>query len=456
MYTEDTNEIQEWIEQVDAPELRALLLDLAAGSGEGLELLQRERALRGGNALYIKEQVEHAFKPRRRFYNYYQADDYVQDTYGAMQLLAEASANPPPELLKVIERAITLATRVVLRSDSSSGMQGEQVGELLELHAQVFQRLSALGRLTTAEQRRVVDWLFKYRYGGTQDFFDPDIVQYAGALDQKMIDRYRKHLDSTPEADRKYSGYAWVRLAVVDKDADAIMAAHGGEDANFLQVEAMLADLEEAGLDQHCLRVAQRARENLGAANPWHGEPAFLDRLERYYLDAGSAEGALALRSERHEQVRTGDSFRKLRALTADLGEWEQYRPRAEKLLKEKDAYAYLSYLLGVDRDEEAWQFFLTASDVGMGLREEMLLRRARTHPADAMAGYEALIADTLVPTDKRAYRAAAKLMKQLQKVSGAAGEEERFSRFVAATLEQNRRRPTCIAIFARAGFSVS
>jgi len=30
--------------------------------------------------------------------------------------------------------------------------------------------------LTSKERRRIADWLVKYRNGGKQDFFDPDIV----------------------------------------------------------------------------------------------------------------------------------------------------------------------------------------------------------------------------------------------------------------------------------------
>ena len=454
VFSEEILEIHEWIENMEPDEVRELLQRLVIDDSDVLELLRRERALRGGDLGYIKEQVEFCFKPRRGFYNYYQADDYAQVGYEALHMLVQAATDPMPGLLKVIERAITLATRVVLRSDSSSGMQGDLLDELLGVHAQTFQRLSVQGKLTTAEQRRVVDWLFKYRYGGTQDLFDPDIVRYAGALDQKMIERYRGHLESLPDANSRYSQYALVRLAVVDRDADAIIAAHGGEDPNFLQVESMLADLEEAELPLHCLRVAQKARKKLGSSAPWYKEPDFLDRLENYYLAAGTPEDAVLLRLERHEQVGTGSSFNKLRALTEKLGEWEEHRPRAEALLQANSPDAYLAYLLEVGRDEEAWQFLQTLEYAAVDLREEALARRSRTHPGDVIAGYEALIEETLVPTQKRAYYAAAKLMKQLRRIARAAGEDERFNDFVAQTLQQNKRRTTCIAIFERAGFT--
>ena len=453
MSAEKAHEIHEWIEGMEPSEMRELLQDLAASGSGVLELLRKERALRSGDVGYIKEQVESSFKPRRGFYAYHQANDYAQAAQEAVQLMERASANPPLGLLKVVERAITLATRVALRSDSSSGMQGYQLEQLLDLHADTFQRLASQGKLTAVERRRVVDWLFRYRYGGKQDLFDPDIAAYAGALSQSMIERYRKHLDSVPEADRRYGGYAWVRLAVVDKDADAIIALHGGEDANYLQVESMLADLEEAGLPLHCLRVAQKARKRLGGSDPWHQEPKFRDRLERYYLDAGRAEDAVALRLERHEQVATGSSFHKLRDLTEALGEWEEHRVHAEHLLQASRPDAYLAYLLEVDRDEDAWRFWETLEEPAVELGEKMLERRARTNPSDVLAGYEALIEETLVPTQKHAYYTAADLMKQLQRAALAAGEEERLNSFVARTLQQNRRRPTCIAIFERAGF---
>lgn len=103
-----------------------------------------------------------------------------QDVVAALK---ERAASGTPELVPVIERAITLVTRVILRSDDSSGMQGDMVRGLLDAHATAVR--SATPSLSQQEQTRLVRWLMKYRYGGSQDFFDPDIVAYAPGLSAK-------------------------------------------------------------------------------------------------------------------------------------------------------------------------------------------------------------------------------------------------------------------------------
>ena len=67
-----------------------------------------------------------------------------------------------------------LMTQTVLRPDDSSGLLGDLVDRLLDAHARAVCGLGEV--LTVKERRRIADWLVKYRYGGKQDFFDPDIV----------------------------------------------------------------------------------------------------------------------------------------------------------------------------------------------------------------------------------------------------------------------------------------
>ncbi|MBP2436616.1 hypothetical protein [Microbacterium amylolyticum] len=119
-----------------------------------------------------------------------------------------------PALVPVIERAIVLVTRAILRSDDSSGLQGDIVSELLDAHAEAVR--SAYPPLTQPEQTRLVKWLISFRYGGTQDFFDPDIVAYAPALSAKSLDRYRRAIEQMDLG--PYGRYPLERLAVLARD----------------------------------------------------------------------------------------------------------------------------------------------------------------------------------------------------------------------------------------------
>lgn len=62
------------------------------------------------------------------------------------------------------------------------------------------------------------------------------------------------------------------------------------------------------------------------------------------------------------------------------------------------------------------------------------------------------MITATLVTTDRRSYRAAARLLVQLRGACAAAGMLTEFGEFMTATTATNRRRPTCISELVRVG----
>lgn len=107
---------------------------------------------------------------------------------------------------------MTLVTRTVLRADSSSGAMGMLMNELMETHAKAAHGLA--GGLPPQERKRLADWLVKFRYGGKQDFFDPDVVAYADALGADGLLRYRTALSKYDLA--PYGDYPRRRLAVLD------------------------------------------------------------------------------------------------------------------------------------------------------------------------------------------------------------------------------------------------
>jgi Family of unknown function (DUF6880) len=105
----------------------------------------------------------------------------------AVALLRQAAAETPAGLLPVLEKAIAAAVRVVLRADDSSGIIGDAIRDLLALHAD-------LARRTPPAASKLVTWLVKFQFDGTQDFFHIDISDYAPALGDKGLALYRAEL----------------------------------------------------------------------------------------------------------------------------------------------------------------------------------------------------------------------------------------------------------------------
>lgn len=437
-----------WLQSLDTDELRELLEDLAhrvPGVGDWLDV---QRASSSEDPAELLAVVNQSMTPHRRFYDYRQANEYAADCYDTVELLAHRALHATPSLIPVIERAITLVTRAILKSDDSSGAQGDLVHMLLESHATAVR--STTPPLTQAEQTRLVTWIVKYRYGGTQDFFDPDIVAYAPGLSAKSIQQYRDAIVGTDLG--PYSSYPLTRLAVLDRDRDAIIAANGGEPTNAMLAARLVSDLDEAGLHEDAISYAR-----LGISIDGRG---WDQKLVTFVVDdafaRGDAEQAVTLRREWFTRFPLFASFAAFRNTAERAGVWPRERGAAESRLAERDGPGYASYLLKEERVDQAWEFATDKTLVtgNTTLWLNLCEARAQTHPADTLPIYRSIITDTLTVTDKRNYRTAAAIMKTMRKVASASGADatREFDAFLADTIDGNRRRPTCIEAFARAG----
>lgn len=437
-----------WLDALDADELRELLRAAASRIPDMGDWLALQGAARADDPAEVMEIVNRVLTPHRRFYEYRQANDYAADAYDTVELLAARAVHGSPGLVRVIERAITLVTRAILKSDDSSGMQGDLVRTLLAAHATATRTSSP--PLTRAEQKRLVTWLITYRYGGTQDFFDPDIVAYVPGLSSASIDQYRQAIAGIELG--PYGSYPLTRLAVLDRDRDAILAANGGEPDNSLLAARIVSDLEEAGLHGDAVDYARR-----GVAMGGRG---WDQKLVTFLVDdafsRGDVEQAVTLRRDWFARFPVSSTFGTLRDTAERAGVWERERGNAETLLAERDAAAYVAYLLGEDRADEAWDFAtaMVAVSDRPGLWLDVCARRAQIDPSDTLPVYRAIVTDTLTVTDKRNYRSAASVLTTMRAVAASAGPESttEFDAFLAETVAANRRRPTCIDAFARAG----
>ncbi|WP_426626152.1 hypothetical protein ACPPVW_09040 [Leifsonia sp. McL0607] len=391
--------------------------------------------------------VNEVMTPRRRSSDYWQANDYADDCSDTVELLADRATRASPQLIRVIERAITLTTRAIMRSDDSSGAQGDEIRTLLDAHATAVR--TSTPSLTQAEQTRVVKWIVDYRYGGSQDAFDPDIVGYAESLSPKSLHRYREAiaaLDLGP-----YGRYPLRRLAVLDRDRDAIVGAYGGEPANAFAAEYISRDLDEAGLHDDALEYA-----GIAIALDTRGwDQGMVTYIVEDAFARGDVETAVTARRDRFTRFPTSATFAPLRETAERAGVWGHERPAAESLLADGDAPGFAAYLLDEGRIDEAWQFATAKVPISGKHRLwlDLCKRRAQTHPSEALAVYRAIVDETLITADQKNYRTAAKLLKTMRSVSARAGSNAvaEFDTFLGETVERNRRRPTCIDAFVRA-----
>lgn len=445
---ESSSTLAAWVQDLEAEDLQALVEAAAVRFPEVADWLEVQRSALSDDVTGLLAIVNRIMTPHRRFYDYRQANEYADDCYDTANLLADRALHASPELIPVIERAITLTTRAILKSDDSSGDQGELIHSLLQAHATAV--CTSTPPLSQSEQTRVVRWMIKYRYSGTQSSFNPDIVAYAPGLSKKSIATYRRAIQATDLG--KYGQYPLTRLAVLDRDRDAIVAANGGEPVHEMLAAQIARDLEEAGLHEDAVEYASRAvaMETRG----W--DRRMVDFLVDDAFARGDSERAVTLRREWFVRFPNSASFVPLRETAERAGVWARQRESAESLLAERDATGYTTHLLNEGRTDEAWQFATerVPRDRNSTLWLTLCDRRAQTAPSDALPVYRDIVSDTLAVTDQRNYRSAAAILKTMRKVAASAGRDAvaEFDAFLADTIDRNRRRPTCLEAFARAG----
>ena len=180
------------------------------------------------------------------------ANAHRRQMHAPVDLLAAARDAPPAQRLAVCQKAIVSAIAVILKADDSSGIIGDAVRRLLSLHPH-------LAAQAQPQAARLVDWLIAFQFDGKQDLFEIDPVAYAPALGELGLKRYRDQLQRlrdqvAPEPSERdrwtepggHTRFAldWNarRLAVLDRDVEAIIATHARDRA----VPRWLHDTAEA------------------------------------------------------------------------------------------------------------------------------------------------------------------------------------------------------------------
>lgn len=445
-----------WISGLDGEDARNMLRGAAARSNTVYSWLDGIRVTESDDVTDVLALVNRELKPTRRFYDYEDAMDYAVDCAPTVQLLEAAADHASPELLPVIERAITLVTRAILKADDSSGMIGDQVQELLDAHARAV--CSSTPPLNAREEKRVVKWIVKYRYGGEQDFFDPDIVAYAPGLSAEGIDLYRSLITETDLG--LHGSYPLTRLAVLSRDRDTIVEASGGEPSNAMLAKRLVDDLIEAGLRDDALHYA-RVGVDLDVRG-WSSDliDLLVDDAMTRSTDSPEAQlEAVRLRREWFERFPIENTFRALRKTALEVDRWEAEREAAEAPFAANQPNEFTRYLLEV-RPGESWEFALkhvplvVTGSHGSGLWRTLCNQRRVDHPEDTLPVYRALINEVLVTTKKQHYYEAADFLAEMREAATSAGGSApaEFDRFLSDTVERNKRRPNCIAIFRRKG----
>lgn len=343
------------------------------------------------------------------------------------------------ERLAVCQKAIASAIVVILKADDSSGIIGGAARRLLGLHPQ----LAAQAQPAVA---RLVDWLIGFQFDGKQDFFEIDPVAYAPALGVAGLTRYRDQLQRLrdelgPEpavrdrwtASGGHTRFAldWnaQRLAVLDRDVDAIIATHARDRAMPAWLHDTATALAEIDQPDLAIDWAKQAtdhgdgHQSLQAADYWCA-----------LLAEHRPDQALAARGEVFDRWPTSETASHLHRAAG--AQWPPYREQVLDRLASEPRDAVLFALLTLT-DAGTWDHVL---------KEYAKLDPIATLPVHARL-VEALLVDAAAPN----YQRAAKRLRTMRGLAAGTSHGLDVDAFIAHLRETHRRRPRLLQEFDRA-----
>lgn len=384
------------------------------------------------------------------------SNSHGRQMHEAIDILeAGASTTDPAELYAVTHKALTSAIRVIARADDSSGIMGDACRRLLALHP----RLASRAGLRSS---KLVDWMMAFQFDGEVDYFELDPVAYAPALGEQGLSDYRERLEEKAGAlDPKPMGVTrWAatdsharfllewnarRLAVLDRDVDAIIWTHARDRRVAAWLEDTAEALEEIGEIDLAIDWAKQAvdfdrgHQSLKAAERW------------CRLLAEHRRGGLV--AARADVFRRWPSSTSAAGLLGDAGAaWPAYRDEVIERLATSPRDAVLFALSSLEETSYAWDLAHT-----LGLRDaDVWLRLVQEYeqvdPLAVLPILAELVEDELEAAGVQHYRVAARRLKQMRRIAAGTDKAAEVDDLIAGLRETHRRRPRLQQEFDRAG----
>ncbi len=312
-----------WWENLSPDEMRDMLGQALQIAPELEAPLRATLRARNGELDGVAAMVDDVLRTRR-YLDWRQTGEYHDDAQPVLDLLdRQVQAHPTQELVELLQRAIKHVLAVIHRADDD-GLIGSVLGHLYDLHVQACAR-------SLPDQRKLATWLVKHTFD-SNTFNPPDPVEYAGALGDKGIALYRRAvLKQLATATGPYSTelshgrYAVERLAVIDRDPDAVIASYAHiERASWRELEIARA-LREIDRDDLAL---VHARAGLATDEPFN-RSKLVELTAAILVDAGDLDSLHALRVADHDLRADRTSYSALREASTSLARWGADRPAA-------------------------------------------------------------------------------------------------------------------------------
>jgi hypothetical protein len=308
----------------------------------------------------------------------------------------------------------------------------------------------------------LVDWMMRFQFDGDVDYFEIDPVAYAPALGKSGMAAYRARLfdieaglGPRPSAEdlwRSRHSHEWFmiewnarRLAVLDRDIDAIVCSHARDRKVAGWLEDTAEAFEEIGEIDLALDWAKQATEfdrghqSLKAAGYWC----------KLLAEHRPAE----LLPARLEVFRRWPSSSTAAYLYQDAGpSWPSYRDEVVATLAASPRDAVLFALLTLKEVQFAWKLAFSLGLDSDDVWERLATAYEKVDPLAVLPLLARLVENELTEAGAQHYRIAARRLAKMRKLATGSAEAAEIDELIAELRETHRRRPRLQQEFDRAG----
>ncbi|WP_410607365.1 hypothetical protein [Amycolatopsis sp. lyj-109] len=333
------------------------------------------------------------------------------------------------DLAPLARRTVDDISEVLEQSGDHPGDLADRLDRAVELYARAC-------AARPPDPEKLAGWILEVEFDGPGRPVI-DLAEFATALGEPGLKRIKSTVDDVLAANgpghrRDVAERLREQLAEVLGDVDELVAILSAKPPRVDVSLKIVRVLRAAG--RHSEAIAHAARALTHDKNPPAPEP----------------ESETARRRKEFDAKPDRETFAALReAATAD-GKWTVQRRDALACLRERAAEGVeqadelVRVLLDDGRPDEAWRACVRFG-ASAELKLELAEQRAAEHPAETIPVFREHVDELIERKDPQAYQDAARRLKLLRTLHKRAETSEEFTAYLAALVENHRRKTRLI-----------